>query len=441
MAKNLAQIAKQKKIKYFLISFVDLFGILRSKLVPAQAIGEMQKNGAGFAGFATWLDMTPADSDMFGVPDPDSLIQLPWNKEIGWLASDLYMDGRPVKASPRVMLKEQIKKLSKKKLQMKSGVECEYFLISEDGSSIADPRDTQSKPCYDQSALMRRYELIKEICDSMIQMGWKPYQNDHEDANGQFEMNWDYTDALVTADRHVFFKYMVKTLAEKHGLRATFMPKPFHNLTGNGCHAHVSVWNGKDNKFLDKKDKLGLSKLAYNFLGGLIKNAQPLSAFFNPTINSYRRINAPPTKSGATWSPSSISYTGNNRTHMIRIPDKGRFELRLMDGAANPYLLQAGILAAGLEGLDKKINPGKPLFCNMYTDHKKYPKLPKLPNDINQALSMLQKSKSLSDAFGSDVINSYIKLKKIEINDFKTKASFNKKRPVTSWEKNNTLDC
>ncbi len=441
MAKNLAQIAKQKKIKYFLISFVDLFGILRSKLVPAQAIGEMQKNGAGFAGFATWLDMTPADSDMFGVPDPDSLIQLPWNKEIGWLASDLYMDGRPVKASPRVMLKEQIKKLSKKKLQMKSGVECEYFLISEDGSSIADPRDTQSKPCYDQSALMRRYELIKEICDSMIQMGWKPYQNDHEDANGQFEMNWDYTDALVTADRHVFFKYMVKTLAEKHGLRATFMPKPFQNLTGNGCHAHVSVWNGKDNKFLDKKDKLGLSKLAYNFLGGLIKNAQPLSAFFNPTINSYRRINAPPTKSGATWSPSSISYTGNNRTHMIRIPDKGRFELRLMDGAANPYLLQAGILAAGLEGLDKKINPGKPLFCNMYTDHKKYPKLPKLPNDINQALSMLQKSKSLSDAFGSDVINSYIKLKKIEINDFKTKASFNKKRPVTSWEKNNTLDC
>ena len=441
MAKNLAQIAKQKKIKYFLISFVDLFGILRSKLVPAQAIGEMQKNGAGFAGFATWLDMTPADSDMFGVPDPDSLIQLPWNKEIGWLASDLYMDGRPVKASPRVMLKEQIKKLSKKKLQMKSGVECEYFLISEDGSSIADPRDTQSKPCYDQSALMRRYELIKEICDSMIQMGWKPYQNDHEDANGQFEMNWDYTDALITADRHVFFKYMVKTLAEKHGLRATFMPKPFHNLTGNGCHAHVSVWNGKDNKFLDKKDKLGLSKLAYNFLGGLIKNAQPLSAFFNPTINSYRRINAPPTKSGATWSPSSISYTGNNRTHMIRIPDKGRFELRLMDGAANPYLLQAGILAAGLEGLDKKINPGKPLFCNMYTDHKKYPKLPKLPNDINQALSMLQKSKSLSDAFGSDVINSYIKLKKIEINDFKTKASFNKKRPVTSWEKNNTLDC
>ena len=441
MPKNLSQIAKQKKIKYFLISFVDLFGVLRSKLVPAQAIAEMQKNGAGFAGFATWLDMTPADSDMFGVPDPDSLIQLPWNKEIGWLASDLYMDGKPVKASPRIMLKEQIKKMSQKKLQMKSGVECEYFLISEDGSSIADPRDIQSKPCYDQSALMRRYELIKEICNCMIAMGWKPYQNDHEDANGQFEMNWDYTDALVTADRHVFFKYMVKSLAEKHGLRATFMPKPFHNLTGNGCHAHVSVWNGKNNKFLDKKDALGLSKLAYNFLGGVMNNTQALSAFFNPTINSYRRINAPPTKSGATWSPSSISYTGNNRTHMIRIPDQGRFELRLMDGSANPYLLQAGIIAAGLEGINKKLNPGKPLHCNMYQDYKKYPNLKKLPNDIRQAISMLQKSKPLSQAFGKDVIESYIKLKNSEIKDFNSKSSFNKKKPVTKWEKDNTLDC
>ena len=441
MPKNLAQIAKQKKIKYFLVSFVDLFGVLRSKLVPAQAISGMQKDGAGFAGFATWLDMTPADSDMFGVPDPNSLIQLPWNKEVGWLASDLYMDGKPVKASPRIMLKEQIKKMTQKKLQMKSGVECEYFLISDDGSSIYDKRDIQSKPCYDQSALMRRYNLIKEICNCMIEMGWKPYQNDHEDANGQFEMNWDYTDSLITADRHIFFKFMVKSLAEKNGLRATFMPKPFHNLTGNGCHAHISVWTGKTNKFLNTKDELGLSHLAYNFLGGVMNNAQALSAFFNPTINSYRRINAPPTKSGATWSPSSISYTGNNRTHMIRIPDPGRFELRLMDGSANPYLLQAGIIAAGLEGINKKINPGKPLHCNMYTDYKKYPNLKKLPNDISQAIKMLEQNKVLSNAFGKDVIRSYIKLKNLEIKDFKRKSKFDKKKPITDWEKNNTLDC
>ena len=441
MAKNLSQIAKIKKIKYFLISFVDLFGVLRSKLVPTRAISEMQKNGAGFAGFATWLDMTPADADMFAIPDPDSLIQLPWNKEVGWLASDLWMNGKPVNASPRVMLKNQIKQLSKKSLEMKSGVECEYFLISPDGSSIADPRDIQSKPCYDQSALMRRYDLIKEICDSMIEMGWGPYQNDHEDANGQFEMNWDYSDCLTTADRHTFFKYMVKTIAEKHGLRATFMPKPFQNLTGNGCHAHISVWQGKKNKFLDKSDKLGLSKMAYNFLGGVIKNASSLSAFFNPTINSYRRINAPPTKSGASWSPSSISYTGNNRTHMIRIPDPGRFELRLMDGSANPYLLQAGVLAAGLHGLKNKINPGKPLNCNMYTDYKKYPNLPKLPDELRQSLDQLKNNKEMNKTFGKEVINSYIKLRNSEIEDFDNQEKFDKSKPITKWESQNTLDC
>ncbi len=441
MAKNLFQIAKANKIKYFLISFVDLFGVLRSKLVPAHAIKEMQKAGAGFAGFAAWLDMTPADSDMFAIPDPDSLIQLPWNKEVGWLASDLWMNGKPVEASPRVMLKNQIKELSKKGFTMKSGVECEYFLISQDGTSIADLRDTQSKPCYDQSALMRRYDLIKEICDSMIEMEWGPYQNDHEDANGQFEMNWDYSDCLITADRHAFFKFMVKTLSEKHGLRATFMPKPFENLTGNGCHAHVSVWKGKKNVFLDNSDKLGLSKMAYNFLGGVIKNAESLSAFFNPTINSYRRINAPPTKSGASWSPSSISYTGNNRTHMIRIPDPGRFELRLMDGSANPYLLQAGVLAAGIHGLQNKINPGKPLHCNMYTDYKKYPNLPKLPDNLDQSLEKLKNNKKMNNSFGKDVISSYLKLRNSEIKEFKQKENFNKREPITKWERTNTLDC
>ena len=441
MAKNLFKISKQKKIKYFLISFVDLFGVLRSKLVPAHAIKDMQVNGAGFAGFAAWLDMTPADSDMFAIPDPDSLIQLPWNKEVGWLASDLWMNGKPVDASPRVMLKKQIKKLSELGYSMKSGVECEYFLISPDGNTIADNRDTQSKPCYDQSSLMRRYELIKEICDCMIEMGWGPYQNDHEDANGQFEMNWDYSDCLKTADRHTFFKFMVKTIAEKHDLRATFMPKPFENLTGNGCHAHISLWKGKKNIFLDQHDKLGLSKIAYNFLGGIMRHASSLSTFFNPTINSYRRINAAPTKSGATWSPSSISYTGNNRTHMIRVPDPGRFELRLMDGSANPYLLQASVIAAGIEGLSKRINPGKPLFCNMYEDYKKYPNLSKLPNELKDSLDKIENNKEMNKAFGKEVIKSYVKLRTSELKDFNDNEKFDKSKPITKWERQNTLDC
>ncbi len=441
MAKDLLKIAKKKKIKYFLISFVDLFGVLRSKLVPAEAIKEMQVNGAGFAGFATWLDMSPADSDMFAIPDPDSLIQLPWKKEIGWLASDLWMNGKPVEASPRVMLKKQINKLARNNMILKSGVECEYFLINQEGSGIADTRDTQSKPCYDQSALIRQYDLIKEICDSMLKMGWNPYQNDHEDANGQFEMNWDYTDSLNTADRHVFFKFMVKTIAEKNGLRATFMPKPFENLTGNGCHAHISLWKDSKNLFLDKGDKLGLTKIAYNFLGGILNSAEALSAFFNPTINSYRRIDAPVTTSGATWSPSKISYTGNNRTHMIRVPEPGRFELRLMDGSANPYLLQAGIIAAGIDGMEKRRDPGQPLFINMYTDGDNYPNIKKLPSDLESALDNLKQSEILTSSFGEKVISSYTKLKEQELKDFNSNETFSKKKEITNWERSNTLDC
>ena len=435
MAKDLAQIAKTKGIKYFLISFVDLFGVLRSKLVPASAIKGMQQDGAGFAGFAAWLDMTPADSDMFAIPDPESLIQLPWNPEIGWLASDLWMDGKEVEASPRVALKRQIAKAKKKGYRVKTGVECEYFLINQDGSSISDPYDTQPKPCYDQQALMRRYPVIKEICDSMITLGWGPYQNDHEDANGQFEMNWDYDDVLVTADRHVFFKYMTKTIAETHGYRATFMPKPFPNLTGNGCHTHISIWDstGKKNLFLNKSDQLGLSKLAYSFLGGIMKHAVSMCAIFNPTVNSYKRIDAPRTTSGATWSPSAVTYSGNNRTHMIRVPDDGRFELRLMDGSTNPYFAQAAVIAAGLDGIANKIDPGEPSFINMYEEGHKLKSAKKLPSTLLDALRLLEKNKALQTELGTEVVESYIKLKMLEWSDYTNHQS--------DWEMLNTLDC
>ncbi len=451
MAINLSEIAKKKKIKYFLISYVDFFGVLRSKLVPSQSIKEMQKEGAGFAGFSTYLDMSPSDPDMAAIPDPKSLIQLPWQMDVAWLAADLWMNGKPVDASPRVMLRNQIDKLAKKNMYLKSGVECEYFLISPSGDSIADSNDIADKPCYDQSALMRQYDLIRAICDSMIMLGWGPYQNDHEDANGQFEMNWDFSDCLQTADRHVFFKFMVKTLAEKSGLRATFMPKPFINKTGNGCHAHLSVWNKKGkNLFLDKKDKLGLSKTAYNFMGGIMNSAEALTAWFNPTINSYKRINAPVTASGATWSPNTITYSGNNRTHMIRVPGSGRFELRLMDGATNPYLLQAGILAAGIDGIDKKRNPGKPVNVNMYEEAHKVKDAKKLPLSLHQALNNLDKSKVLKSAFGEDVINSYITLKNREIKKYNSSKEnrigfkglkSNKSNLITQWERDNTLDC
>jgi glutamine synthetase type III len=288
---DLAKTAEQRGIKNFLISYTDLFGSLRAKLVPATAINGMMKNGAGFAGFATWLDMTPADPDVLAMPDADSLIQLPWKPEVAWLAADPWMSGRPVEQAPRNTLKRLIAKAGKS-MQLKSGVECEFFLIAPDGRSIDDGADRQAKPCYDQSALMRRYEVISEISDAMQQLGWGPYQSDHEDANGQFEMNWGFDDALVTADRHVFFKYMAKAIAEKHGMRATFMPKPFVDLTGNGCHVHVSLWDGDRNLFEDEKGELGVSALGYHFIGGIMHSAEALAAILNPTVNSYKRINA-----------------------------------------------------------------------------------------------------------------------------------------------------
>ncbi|ACS39415.1 MULTISPECIES: type III glutamate--ammonia ligase [Methylorubrum] len=432
MTHELETAARERGIKYFLVSYTDLFGTQRAKLVPAAAIGSTCRNGAGFAGFATWLDMSPADADLLAMPDADGLIQLPWKPEVGWLPADLVMNGKAVEQGPRNILKRLIKEAAEEGLQMKSGVECEFFLITPCGSEPADTADKQTKPCYDQSALMRRYEVITEICDAMLSLGWKPYQNDHEDANGQFEMNWDYDDALITADRHAFFKYMTRSIAEKHGFRATFMPKPFMDLTGSGCHAHVSLWRDGQNVFADRSDEIGLSQIGYHFIGGLIHSADALAALTNPCVNSYKRINAPRTTSGATWAPNTVTYTGNNRTHMIRIPDGGRFEFRLADGAANPYLLQAGLLAAGLDGIRQRRDPGQRLDINMYTDGHTVEGVKRLPLNLLDALRALEASPVLNEALGA-FVPSYLKLKRQEWDDYC--------RHLTQWERDTTLDC
>jgi len=430
----LSDIARERGIKYFLISYVDLFGTLRAKLVPAAAIDGMAKSGAGFAGFASWLDMTPADPDVFAIPDPDSLIQLPWKPEVGWLAADPWMNGKPVPHGPRNALKAVTAEAKARGYQMKTGVECEFFMLAPDGRAISDASDTAAKPCYDQGALMRRYDVITQICDAMLELGWGPYQNDHEDANGQFEMNWNFDDALVTADRHAFFKYMVKSIAEKNGFRATFMPKPFANLTGSGCHAHVSLWKDGRNAFEDEGDALGLSRIGYHFIGGLIGAAQEICAITNPTVNSYKRINAPATLSGATWAPNTVTFTGNNRTHMIRVPEGGRFEFRLPDGAANPYLMPAAILAAGLDGMAKQTDPGPPLHINMYTEGHKAPSdMKKLPLNLLDAIRLLHKSTMFRNALGDELVDAYVKLRTRDWNDYS--------RHLTDWERDHTLDC
>jgi len=443
MTTDLASFAAERGVKYFMISFTDLFGGQRAKLVPAQAIADMQEGGAGFAGFATWLDMTPAHPDMLAVPDPESVIQLPWKPEVAWVAANPVMEGEDVAQAPRNVLRRLIDEAASEGMHVKTGVEAEFFLLTPDGSQLSDEFDTAEKPCYDQQAVMRRYDVVREICDYMLELGWGPYQNDHEDANGQFEMNWEFADALVTADRHSFFKFMAKSIAEKHGFRATFMPKPIEGLTGNGCHAHISVWDApgegaKTNVFATEATggsptaELGLSEQGAQFLGGIMKHASALAAITNPTVNSYKRINAPRTTSGATWAPNTVTWTGNNRTHMVRVPGPGRFELRLPDGAANPYLLQAVIIAAGLSGIRNKADPGKRYDIDMYAEGHKVRGAPKLPLNMLDALRAYDKDKGLKEMIGAEFSAAYLNLKHKEWDSFVSHFS--------RWEKDHTLD-
>jgi glutamine synthetase type III len=434
MTKDLVKFAKETGVKYFMISFTDLIGAQRAKLVPAQAIADMQQEGAGFAGFATWLDLTPAHPDMLAIPDPGAAIQLPWKPEVAWVPANCVMEGKPVPDAPRHVLRRQVAAAAEIGLTVKSGIEAEFFLMSRDGREISDGHDIAEKPCYDQQALMRRFDVVAEILDYMIQLGWKPYQCDHEDANGQFEINWEYDDVLATADRHSFFKFMVRSVAEKHGLRATFMPKPVRGLTGNGCHAHVSVWDkaGKTNLFGDGQRDLGMSDTGWHFLGGIMRHAAAMTVITNPTVNSYKRINAPRTASGATWAPNTVTWTSNNRTHMVRIPGPGRFELRLPDGAANPYLMQAAIVAAGLAGIASKADPGKRLDIDMYQEGHKVAGAPRLPLNLLDALRLYDQDQTLKSALGEEFSAAFLKLKQQEWDAFASHFS--------RWERETTLD-
>lgn len=432
---SLAEVAKESKLDFFLVSYTDLLGGTRAKLVPAAQIASVEDSGACFAPFASNLGLGPDAHDIAAIPDPQSLIILPWQPNVGWLASDVYLDGEPFVASPRVIFKQALQQCESLGYSYKTGVEAEFFLLkqTDQGYQIADPKDTAVRPCYDQLALMRQFELISTLVGYMEALGWEPYQCDHEDANGQFELNWTYSDALTTADRHVFFKYMVKTLAEQQGLTATFMPKPFSHLTGNGGHLHISLWSNGSNAFADPDGELGLSAIAYEFMGGILAHARGLSALCSPTVTSYKRLGASTTSSGSTWSPRYLSYGGNNRTHMLRIPEAGRFECRLVDGAANLYLAQAGLLAAGLEGLTNHLSPGERIDQNMFMRGSEFPNLAVLPSSLNEALQCLKGDSLLMTTLGDLGAKTFLDFKYGEWNAYTA--------TITPWEMQQYLNC
>ncbi len=425
---RLEEKAKELGLKFFLVSYTDLLGGTRAKLVPAAKIASVEKDGAFFAAFASNLGLGPEAAEIAAIPDPDSLIQLPWEPTVGWVASDVYFEGEPFPAAPRTILNQTMSQCAGLGYTYKAGVEAEFFLLkqTDTGYVVADDRDTAERPCYDQLNLMRQFDLISQVVGYMEDLGWEPYQCDHEDANGQFELNWGYADARTTGDRHVFFKYMVKTLAEQRGLVATFMPKPFSHITGSGGHVHNSLWQGETNVFDEGADEGGLSPLGYQFLAGVMAHAKGLTALFAPTVNSYRRLQARTTSSGSTWTPRYISYGGNNRSHMLRIPEAGRFECRLVDGAATMYLTLAGILAAGLDGMEKQMDPGDPIDGNLFSRGVEFPDLETLPGSLFEAMVAFKQDDLLTGMMGELGTKTFLEFKEQEWSEFSTR--------VTDWE-------
>jgi glutamine synthetase len=416
-------------IDFLFAQFVDMHGKPNAKLVPAAHLDGLFTDGAGFAGFAAGeIGQRPNDPDLEAIADPRSFTPLPWRPGVARLACDVHVEGEEWPYCPRTILRRQLERARKLGYEFRVGIELEYFLVrrNDDGSiEVADPLDNLSQPCYDMRALTRNLDFVSEVARNITALGWNNYATDHEDANGQFEQNFDFSDALTSCDRAVFFRYMVESMAQERGLIATFMPKPFAHLTGNGCHFHVSLWKRGRNAFeLDpKKDPrgLGLSPLAYNFLAGLKAHAKAYIALTAPTVTSYKRL-VIGSRSGSAWAPVYISYGFNNRTQMLRIPAAGRIEDRTVDGSCNPYLAATAILAAGLDGVERGLHPGEPTTeLNLHElDEKSRKKLgiDLLPANLLDATRELESCKVLRDALGrtprEDYIDYFVRVKRAE---------------------------
>ncbi len=430
----------ERGIEFIFAQFVDMYGRPSAKLIPAAQLPALVEDGAGFAGFAAGeIGQLPSDPDIAAIPDLDSFTLVPWQSNLARFACDVTVEGEAWPYCPRTILRNVLAQAANEGYEFKIGIELEYFLVqlNADGTiEIADKLDTLEKPCYDMAGLTRQYDFLTTVSRYCNELGWGNYANDHEDANGQFEQNFEYDNALVSCDRAIFFRYMVHTLAEQYGRIATFMPKPFTTLTGNGCHFHMSLWKDGANVFLDESDPrgLGLSESAYNFIGGLKAHARAYSALTAPTVNSYKRLKLGSTSSGATWSPVWISYGYNNRTQMLRIPAPGRIEDRTVDGSCNPYLAAAAVLASGLDGIANKLDAGEPNSENLYGfpyEELVGRGLRSLPSTLHEATAELEGDDVLRAALGrtrenEEYVDYYLRVKREEW--------FRYHEQVTAWE-------
>jgi len=430
--------ADEDGIEFFLAMFVDLHGKPCAKAVPMSSFDLLMDGAAGFAGFAAGdLGQSPADPDILAVPDPASYTPLPWKPGVAVLHCDPYVGDEPWPYAPRVILKRQLAALAEERgWTMKTGMEAEYSLLRRGADGrlcVADELDTSDKPCYEVKALTRMWDHLSNLSRHMNALGWGNYANDHEDGNGQFENNFTYADAVTTADRTIFFRYMVHMLAHDAGMIASFMPKPFSTVTGNGLHIHQSLWTTSGEPlFTDSTDGrgLGLSKTAYSYLGGLIEHGRSVAAVICPTVNSYKRIGVGAPNSGATWAPAYVAYGGNNRTLMLRVPEGDRVEHRGVDGSANPYLATVVLLAAGLDGIDREITPGEPTTDNLFElslEEVAARGIAHLPRTLDAAVDELVGDEVLRSALGKvrggDFIDYFAEVKRAEFAQYHATVS------------------
>jgi glutamine synthetase len=426
---------QEQGVKYALASFVDIHGMCKAKVVPLSHFGPMMGGSELFTGAA--LDGVPqdvSDEEVSARPDPNSATVLPWNSEMAWFASDLYLKGQPFSACCRSILKQVLAEAARMGFTLNLGIETEFFILkeTEDGKVVpVSDRDTLDKPCYDLQGMLDNLPWVQEIVEAMNNLGWDVYSFDHEDGNGQFETDFAYCDALRMSDRLTFFRLMVKEIARKHGYFATFMPKPFANRTGSGAHYNMSLadLNTGANLFEDPNDPrgCGLSKLGYQFIAGILRHAPAICAVIAPTVNSYKRLIARGSMSGFTWAPVYICYGNNNRTNMLRIPlAGGRVECRAADISSNPYLGAALILAAGLEGIRENLDPGEPHTENMYThsdDELTKMGIQCLPRNLGEAIAAFSADRLSEKVMGSLMYQTYIDFKSQEWNDYHNHVS------------------
>ncbi len=432
---------RENDVEFLFAQFVDMHGKPNAKLVPARLLESLMADGAGFAGFAAGaIGQEPHHPDLAAMPDVRTFTPLPWRPSVARLACDVYVEGEEWPYCPRTILRRQLERARALGYEFMLGAELEYFLVRkrEDGTiELADPLDTLAQPCYDMRALSRNLDFVSEVARNVTSLGWNNYATDHEDGNGQFEQNFDFADALTTCDRAIFFRYMVESLAQERGLLATFMPKPFSHLTGNGCHFHMSLWRDGENAFArepaDDPRGLGLSDEAYHFIGGLKAHAKAYIAVTAPTVTSYKRL-VVGSRSGSSWAPVYVSYGYNNRTQMLRVPAPGRVEDRTVDGSCNPYLGAAAVLAAGLDGIERGLDPGEPttaLNLHELTDeHRRELGVELLPANLLDATRELERDDVLRAALGTtdreDYVDYFVRTKQAEFTEWHDQ--------VTQWE-------